>query len=108
MRNFARNLVHVCRRAPWTVVALALVAAGVCAFLANRNLSINTDLDALFDRNLPFRYAEKAFDQQFPGEVDLIVAVIDGPSPVAAAQAAEKLAAKLKQRTDLFHSIATP
>ncbi len=105
---FARTIVSFCRRSPWTVVGATAVVLALSILAAATRLSINTDIEALFDDDVPFRAAEKAFDAQFPGEVDVIVAVVDAPSAMAAEQAGQKLAAKLTPRTDLFASVATP
>src|SRR5581483_4416296 len=108
LRNAASKIVHACHRRPWLVLLLCLAGAALAGYGASERLSINTDLDALFNRDLPFRFAEKEFDKQFPGEVDLIVAVVDGPSPAAAERAAQRLMTTLAPREDLFYSVASP
>src|SRR5262249_40671474 len=47
-------------------------------------------------------------DAQFPADKDLIVAVIDGPSKLDAVRAADRLAAVLTPRRDLFQSVRAP
>ena len=108
LSRFAENIVRSCRSKPWLTLAGALVLLLAAAAAAFTSLSVNTDTEALFDRNLPFRVTERAFDKYFPSEVDLIVAVIDGSSAQAAQAAADKLAAALAPRTDLFRSIQNP
>jgi hopanoid biosynthesis associated RND transporter like protein HpnN len=105
---FAERIVRASRRTPWLTVALILLIAALAVFGAVRTLSMNTDSEALFDMEAPFRVAEHAFDDQFPGEVDLIVAVINGPTVLAAQQAADRLAATLGPRADLFKSVVNP
>ncbi|TAL03511.1 MAG: hopanoid biosynthesis-associated RND transporter HpnN [Rhodospirillaceae bacterium] len=103
-----RRLVDICARRRWIVLAVSVsLAAGAAVFAANV-LRINTDTDALFDADLPFRVADDAYDRQFPADTDLIVAVIDGPSKIAASRAADRLAADLTQRTDLFRTVRAP
>ncbi len=99
---------RACRCAPLAATALILLIAALAAFGAVRTLGMNTDSLALFGEGLDFRAAEAEFDRQFPGEVELIVAVIDGPSAPAAQAAADKLAAHLAPRTDIFHSAHNP
>ncbi|MHB1205624.1 MAG: MMPL family transporter [Rhodospirillaceae bacterium] len=106
--TLARNVVHACRRSPWIVVGATLVVTALSVLATVFMLSMNTDIAALFDDHVPFRAAEKAFDAQFPGEVDAIVAVVDGPSAMAAERAGQRLAAKLAPRSDLFTSVTTP
>ena len=106
-RVFER-LVRLCRATPLAATLLILLAAAGATFGAARHLGMNTDSLALFDSGLDFRAAEAAFDKQFPDEVALIVAVIDAPSALAAQQAADRLAAKLAPRTDLYISARNP
>ncbi|MBX7201232.1 MAG: MMPL family transporter [Rhodospirillaceae bacterium] len=108
LSTVARNIVSFCRRSPWTVVGATAGVLALSIVAAATLLSINTDIEALFDNDVPFRAAEKAFDAQFPGEVDVIVAVVDAPSAMLAEQAGQKLAAKLKPRADLFATVTTP
>jgi hopanoid biosynthesis associated RND transporter like protein HpnN len=108
LNTFAENLVRICRRAPLITTLAILLLAGAAAVGAVRTLAMNTDSLALFESGLDFREAEADFDKQFPDEVDLIVAVIDGPSALEAQQAADKLAAKLKPRSDVFRSVLNP
>jgi hopanoid biosynthesis associated RND transporter like protein HpnN len=108
LNTLARTVVHACRRSPWIVVGATLLVTALSVLATVFMLSMNTDISALFDDDVPFRAAEKAFDAQFPGEVDATVVVIDGPSAMAAEQAGQRLAAKLVPRTDLFVSVTTP
>ncbi len=105
---FAESLVRASRRKLWLTVLLTIVLAGGAVLGAARGLGMNTDSLALFDSDLDFRATQAAFDAQFPGETDLIVAVIDAPSVQAAQTAADKLAAKLGLRDDLFRSVRNP
>lgn len=85
------------------ILAVALAAAG-----AIENLTFNTDTRALFDRDLPFRIAERNFEIQFPSEYDLTVAVINGPTAQETQTAANRLANALSARTDIFESVRNP
>ncbi len=108
LSRFFERLVRLCRAAPLAAVLLILLAVAGATFGAARHLGMNTDSLALFDGGLDFRAAEAAFDKQFPDEVALIVAVIDAPSALEAQRAADRLAAKLAPRTDLFISARNP
>jgi hopanoid biosynthesis associated RND transporter like protein HpnN len=105
---FAENLVRTCRQKPLAAIFIVVVLAGLCVFGAVRGLGMNTDSLALFDKGLDFREAQARFDAQFPAEQDLIVAVIDAPSAAEAQAAADKLAAKLAPRSDIFLSVQNP
>ncbi len=108
LSSLACNIVRACRRSPWIVVGATAILVALSVTAAAFFLSINTDIEALFDNDVPFRAAEKAFDAQFPSEVDVIVAVVDGPSAMAAERAGQRLAAKLTPRSDLFTTVTTP
>lgn len=104
----ATRVVHASRSRPWLVIAIIVIMAVASAAGAVRTLGVNTDTTALFDADLPFRVAERDFDRQFPGEIDLVVTVIDGPSAAKANKAADSLAARLARNTTLFVSAFNP
>ncbi len=108
LKTFARTLVGFSRRRPWTVLGTALFAALLALAGAAETLTFNTDTRALFDRDLPFRIAERNFEIQFPSEYDLTVAVIDGPSAPTAQSAANRLAGALAPHTDVFEFVRNP
>lgn len=104
----ATRVVHASRSRPWLVIVVILLLAIASAVGAVRTLGVNTDTTALFDADLPFRIAERDFDRQFPGEIELVVTVIDGPTAAKANEAADKLAARLSANTALFVSAFNP
>lgn len=108
LSTFAEKLVRASRAKPLLTVLLIFALTAGATFGASQHLTMNTDSLALFDSGLDFREAEKDLDGQFPGEVDLIVAVIDGPSAAESQSAADRLAGKLKPRDDLFKTVQNP
>ena len=108
LKTFARALVGFSRRRPWTVLGAALFAAVLALAGAAETLTFNTDTRALFDRDLPFRIAERNFEIQFPSEFDLTVAVIDGPTAPGAQSAANRLAEALAPHTETFTFVRNP
>jgi len=102
------RLVAWCVRWRWLVLVVSLLLSACAVTFAAKTLVMNTDTDALFDANIPFRVADEAYNKQFPEDIDLIVVVIDGPSKLAAVQAADKLAAELSLRANLFRSVRAP
>ncbi|MGE3474861.1 MAG: MMPL family transporter [Rhodospirillaceae bacterium] len=108
LARIATRVVHASRSRPWLVIAIILALATASAAGAVRVLGVNTDTTALFDADLPFRVAERDFDQQFPGEIELVVTVIDGPSAAKANKAADDLAARLAANPALFVSAFNP
>ncbi|RTL82361.1 MAG: hopanoid biosynthesis-associated RND transporter HpnN [Hyphomicrobiales bacterium] len=92
------KLVAFCLRWPWTVVllTLALTAGGV--YLTAERFAIDTDTANLFSPDMGWRKNQMALYRAFPQLENTIVAVIDGPNPEAAEDAAARLTAELKGR----------
>ena len=100
LSRFAQSLVRASRGKPVVTTLLILLLTIGSAVGAVKTLGMNTDSLALFDSGLDFREAEKVYDAQFPGEVDLIVAVIDGPSAAEAQRAGPSQSVLHKAPTD--------
>ncbi|MGE3334379.1 MAG: MMPL family transporter [Rhodospirillaceae bacterium] len=108
LARIATRVVHASRSRPWLMIGVVLILAFASAAGAVRSLGVNTDTTALFDADLPFRIAERDFDRQFPGEIELVVTVIDGPTAAKANKAADSLAARLAANSALFVSAFNP
>ncbi len=91
-----RGWVGVILRHPVLVVLLALVLTVVSVGYTARNLGINTDTVDMISADVPFRRDTIAFREAFPAFVTPIVAVIEGPTPELAAEAARELAQALE------------
>src|SRR5437868_12532553 len=70
-----------CTRHAWLVIALATLAAAVSGVYAARHFAINTDINTLISRDLPWRQREIAFDKAFPQHLRSILVVLDAPTP---------------------------
>ena len=68
---------------------------------------MTTDVNQLISPNIPWRQREAAFEKAFP-QYELIVAVIDAPTPELVDEATNALVQRLSQQKDLFHSIEQP
>ncbi len=101
-------LVAVCARRRLVVLVLALLIAAASLFAAYRYLGVTTDTDKLFAANLPWKQKGAALARAFPGEEDLIVAVVDAAIPEQADETAAALAAKLRSDTRHFISVQQP
>lgn len=86
------------------ILAAVVVTLGLGWYAAN-HLSIDTDESKMLSPHLPFRQAEDVFDRAFPALNDLLVVVIDAPTPEASEAAVEALNHALAPRHDLFHSV---
>lgn len=85
------------------VVWLALaVAAGTYAFSA---FALDTDVNDLISRDLPWRKRELAYQAAFPQGRDTILVVIDAPTPEQAGAASHALAQALQDQLALFHAV---
>src|SRR5262249_52972238 len=103
-----RSIVRASARAPWRTLLLAIAICVAAAGYAAQTLDFNTEPDALFAPDLPFRVAENEFYRLFPGEADVILVVIDGPSTASSQRAAERLATVLSATNGLFNSVRQP
>jgi hypothetical protein len=99
------RLVEFCSRYAWAVLLLAAVAVGCSGFYAANHFAITTDINNLLAPNLEWRKRERAYDAAFPGSVNSILIVIDGPTPELATEAASLLANRLEKQPQLFKSV---
>src|SRR5436305_6525948 len=97
-----------CTRHAWLVIALATLAAVVSGVYAARHFAINTDINTLISRDLPWRQREIAFDQAFPQHLRSILVVLDAPTSELATQASAALVGRLTENRQLFKSVAQP
>ena len=108
MGNLAARIVEFCRRRAVAVALFYAVLAVVAAYYAATRLSIDTDLNKLISSDVPWRQQERAFNEAFPQNTDLLAIVIDGATPDETSDATAALADRLAQRPDLFTSIRIP
>jgi hopanoid biosynthesis associated RND transporter like protein HpnN len=92
-------------RYAWRVIAASLLIVIVCAVYVSNHFSINTDVGRLIDTNAPWAQREAALSAAFPQRGDSTLVVVRAPAPELSTQAARELAARLKQQSDLFHSV---
>jgi hopanoid biosynthesis associated RND transporter like protein HpnN len=83
---------------------LAVAAAGYAA----THFKMNTDTTKLVSPDLPWRKAEARFRDVFPQPANLILIVIDGPTPERTQEAAAALSGALAKQPDLFLSLRQP
>ncbi|HMK89479.1 MAG TPA: MMPL family transporter [Methylocystis sp.] len=84
-------LVGFCVRRPWLVVLATLLLTGAGVYLLVDRFAIDTDTSHLFASTIPWRKNEAKLYQAFPDLDDLIVIVIDGPTPEKTEDAAKRL-----------------
>jgi uncharacterized protein len=99
--------IDFCVRYAWAVVGVSIVLLVASSWYAATHFAMTTDVDQLISPNLPWRQREAAFEKAFP-QYELIVAVIDAPTPELADEATGALVQRLSQQKDLIRSIDEP
>ncbi len=99
--------IDVCVRYAWPVIGAALLLMIASSWYAATHFTMTTDINQLISTDIPWRQREAAFEKAFP-QYELIVAVIDAPTPELVAEATDALVARLSQQKDLFRSIQQP
>jgi hopanoid biosynthesis associated RND transporter like protein HpnN len=103
-----RSIVRVvgfCTRHAWAVIVLAVVLAIGSGVYTARYFAINAKIDDLMSSRLDWRQREIAYHTEFPQSMQLVLVVVDGPTPEAASAASGALADNLAKRKDLFRSV---
>ena len=95
------------RHARAVLVAVALVTVGLAGYAAT-HLGINTYFAAVLDDDLPFWEDYNAFGKVFPILDEALLVVIDAETPRRAQDAADALAARLAEQTELFPGVYVP
>lgn len=97
--------VGACTLHPWPVIVASLLLGVVCAFYTVTRFEISTDISRLISSDLPWRQRELAFDKAFPERDDMILVVVDAPTPELSTQATRALTQKLSEDATHFHSV---
>ena len=99
--------IDFCVHYAWPVIGVALILTVASSWYAATHFSMTTDINKLISTDIPWRQREMAFEKAFP-QYELIVAVIEAPTPELVAEASDVLTARLSQQKDLFRSIQQP
>lgn len=103
----ARIVVFSARRA-WLVIALSLAATAFGGWYAATHFAINTDIGKLLDADEPWARRDAALGAAFPQRGQMILAVIEAPSPELADAAANELARDLSRQPARFRAVDRP
>lgn len=90
------------------VVALLLVLTVLAAVYTASNLAINTSTTDMFSADTPFRRNAIEYDKAFPQFKDLIVVVVDAPTPEEAEAAARHLVSGMQSNGAVFARVEWP
>jgi hypothetical protein len=104
---FVVRAIGFCTQYAWPVIAASLLLAVLSSWYAATHFAMTTDVNQLISPNIPWRQREAAFEKAFP-QFELIVAVIDAPTPELVDEATNALVDRLSQHKDIFHSIEQP
>lgn len=102
------SVVLWCWRHALAVCGVSLAATIGLGWWAVSHLGLDTDQNKLLSDDLPFRQAEDEMSKAFPGAGDVLVVVVDAPTPGQAEAAADRLLARLQTRQDLFSAAHRP
>src|SRR5438105_5185306 len=105
LKSCVTGIVTFCTRFPWPIIALAMIAAAVSANYSVHHFAINTNINTLISPELDWRKREAEFEKAFPGHFGTTLVVVDAPTTEFASRAGAELAAWLKARPQLFHSV---
>jgi hypothetical protein len=101
---FVVRAIAFCWRYSWQVIVAALLLALASSWYAATHFKMTTNMNELISGNLPWRVNEAALEKAFP-HFQLIVAVIDAPTPELVTAASNALVARLSQQKDLFQTV---
>ena len=104
---FVVRTIGFCGKNAVPVIGLSLVLAGVSTWYAATHFAMTTDINKLISSNIDWRQREARFEKAFP-QFELIVAVVDAPTPELVDAATNALVGKLDEQKSLFHSIEQP
>lgn len=92
----------------WLVIVLIALLTAASVGLAAHLFRINTDVERLIDKDVPWRQDEINFEKAFPQRTGTLVAVIDGQTPEVAEEAAAALAKALSTNKDRIETVYRP
>lgn len=91
-----------------TVLVVSVLLAGASLFYVSENLRINSDTAGLVSEDVPFQRHWAELQAVFPGFVDLLLIAVDAPTIDKSEDAADLIAARLRETSDLFPSVVVP
>src|SRR5271165_3840176 len=98
MKSITASVVRAigfCATNAWQVIGLSLLLAVLSTWYAATHFSMTTDINQLISPNIDWRQREARFEKAFP-QFQLIVAVVDAPTPELVDAATSALVHKLE------------
>jgi len=107
-RAFAASLVAFSTRQAWLVMVISLALTAFALRYTATHISIDTGTEDMIDARLPHRQANLAFDQAFPHLPGDVVLYAEAAHAGDAEDAADLLAATLRERPDIARALSQP
>jgi hopanoid biosynthesis associated RND transporter like protein HpnN len=107
-RAAAASLVSFSARHAWFVILASLALTALALRYTAAHISIDTDTEEMIDKRLPHRQANLAFDEAFPQLPGDVVLYAESAHAGDAEDAADLLAATLRQRPDIARALSQP
>ena len=108
LRSIIARIVDFSTRRRWTVIVVTLLVALAASIYSVRHFAIDTNIDHLISPELAWRKQEAEFERAFPQRAELILVVVQAPTPEDVKQATMALAARLAERRDVLKSVRLP
>src|SRR4030081_1380844 len=102
------RVVAFCVRHAWGVILAAVVLSVGSGVYTVRHFAIDTKIDNLMSPSLDWRKREITYHNEFPQSIQLILVVVDGPTPELAGAAKRAVAGELCEKTNSFRAGAGP
>lgn len=83
------------------VITAFLLTSGIFYYTIN-NLGINTNVDDMISRDLPFRQTYSKYQSAFPQHIGVIVIVVEADTPEFTNEAAKLLVDRINKEKDFF------
>ena len=99
------RVIDFCLRFPRSVVVFGVLLAVASGVYAATHFALNSDIDALLSKDLPWRQRGLAFEEAFH-RFQIIDAVVEAPTPELAAAATDALTTALRRDTTHFTSVS--
>jgi uncharacterized protein len=96
------------RRLAWPILIASVLLTVVGGWYTVTHLGIHTDTAALLDQKLPYWQTYNTYLKAFPQSQDNLVVLVEGDSPDRAEDAANLLAARLRQHNKIFGGFFFP
>lgn len=107
-REGAAALVACAIRWPWLVILVAFALTGWGVHYTATHIGIDTDTGKMIDPRLPHRQASRALDAAFPDLPGDVVVYAEAAHAGDAEDAADALAAALRERPDIARTLSQP